>query len=62
MGDDAFEVDHDYLLIGRTYEEYEAMFTLDEPNGPVIDCASGVGSFVVEARERGIPAVGADVA
>lgn len=62
MSDDAFEVDDEYLLIGRTYEEYEAMFALDEPDGPVLDCASGVGSFVVEAREQGLTAVGADVA
>lgn len=58
--DDAFEVDDEYLLIGRTYEEYAAMFGVDELSGRVLDCGSGVSSFVVEARERGIDAIGVD--
>lgn len=62
MSDEAFEVEEEFLLIGRSYEEYAAMFDLDTPDGPVLDCGSGVGSFVAEARERGIAAVGADVA
>ncbi|MFC7177645.1 class I SAM-dependent methyltransferase [Halosegnis marinus] len=62
MTDDAFEVEEEFLLIGRTYAEYAAMFGLDSPAGPVLDCGSGVGSFVAEARECGVAAVGADPA
>lgn len=60
MSDGAFEVESDYLLIGRTAAEYRAMFGLDDLRGPVLDCGSGVGSFVAEARERDIDAVGVD--
>lgn len=62
MSDDAFEVESDYLLIGRTAAEYRAMFGLDDLRGPVLDCGSGVGSFVAETRERGVEAVGVDPA
>jgi len=60
---DRFEVDEAFRTIGRTFEEYAAMFDL-EPGAPsdrrVLDCPSGVGSFVGTARERGVPVVGAD--
>ncbi|ELY63892.1 hypothetical protein [Natrinema versiforme] len=59
----AFEVT-DCAVIGRTFEEYAAMFDLEptELEGRrVLDCPSGVASFVATATERGIDAVGADV-
>ncbi|QCS42579.1 hypothetical protein [Natrinema versiforme] len=58
-----FEVT-DCAVIGRTFEEYVAMFDLEptELEGRrVLDCPSGVASFVATATERGIDAVGADV-
>jgi hypothetical protein len=59
---DKFEVE-EYAIIGRTFTEYVRMFDLDPASldGPVLDCPSGVGSFVAEANKRGIPSVGADV-
>lgn len=59
-----FEVDDDFLTIGRTFAEYAAMFDLDADRlagRRVLDCPSGVGSFVATARERGVSAVGADI-
>lgn len=59
-----FEVT-DCALIGRTFEEYAAMFDLeptDLEGRRVLDCPSGVASFVATATDRGIDAVGADVA
>ena len=58
-----FEVT-DCAIIGRTFEEYTAMFDLeptDLEDRRVLDCPSGVASFVAEATDRGIDAVGADV-
>ncbi|MEY7849857.1 class I SAM-dependent methyltransferase [Natrarchaeobius sp. A-rgal3] len=58
-----FEVT-DCAIIGRTYEEYLAMFGLEpaELEGRrVLDCPSGVASFVATATDRGVDAVGADV-
>lgn len=60
---DKFEVDN-CAIIGRTFMEYVSMFDLDPmilEDRSVLDCPSGVGSFVATANERGIPAVGADV-
>lgn len=63
---DVFEVDGGFLTIGRTYEEYRAMFDLGGHTGSalagrVLDCPAGVGSFVAGARERGRDAVGVDL-
>ncbi|RKD95102.1 hypothetical protein [Halopiger aswanensis] len=58
-----FEVT-DCAVIGRTFEEYLAMFDLEpaELEGRrVLDCPSGVASFVATATDRGVDAVGADV-
>jgi len=47
----------------RSYEEYEAMFALQElelRGKDVLDVAAGASSFGVEARLRGIRAVGVD--
>jgi hypothetical protein len=59
-----FEVDDDFAVIGRTFEEYRHFFALDPSDlvgERVLDCPGGVGSFVAEARDRGVRAVGADV-
>lgn len=61
---DRFEVTDDFLTIGRTFAEYRAMFDLGAEalaGRRVLDCPSGVGSFVATARGRGVPVVGADV-
>lgn len=61
--EETFEVDG-FALIGRTFTEYAHMFDLDPAvltGRSVLDCPSGVGGFVPAARERGIPATGADV-
>lgn len=59
-----FEVDG-FALIGRTFEEYVHMFDLDPAalaGHSVLDCPSGVGSFVRTANDRGIDAMGVDIA
>lgn len=59
-----FEVD-EFALIGRTFEEYVHMFDLDPAalaGQTVLDCPSGVCSFVRTANERRIDAMGVDVA
>lgn len=58
-----FEVEG-FALIGRTFEEYVRMFDLDPSDlvgRSVLDCPSGVGSFVRTANERGIDTTGVDV-
>jgi len=58
-----YEID-DFAFIGRTFEEYRRMFDFgtDRWSGQrVLDCPAGPCSFVAEAREHGIEAVGADV-
>ncbi|WP_126661119.1 hypothetical protein [Haloterrigena salifodinae] len=58
-----FEVT-DCAVIGRTFEEYAAMFDLEPAaleGRRVLDCPSGVASFVATATDRGIDVVGADV-
>jgi len=47
----------------RSFEEYCAMFQLDESNwklGPVLDVAGGASSFTAQLNERGVPAFAAD--
>lgn len=59
---DAFEV-RDVAIIGRTFEEYLAMFDLescDLEGERILDCPSGVGSFVARAADHGVSVVGAD--
>jgi hypothetical protein len=51
-------------FIGRTYEEYAAMFGLDEDAlslGPVLDCPAGAASFSAEARQKGISVTACDL-
>lgn len=56
---DRFEVDRDFLFLGRTFEEYLDLFELDVGDltrGRVLDCPGGPSSFAAVAA-----AVGADV-
>lgn len=60
---DSYEIG-DYAFIGRTLAEYRRMFDLDPDSlagGRVLDCPSGACSFVAEASEWSVDAVGADV-
>lgn len=54
----------DFLVTGRTFEEYVAFFDLDieAMHGlKVLDCPSGVSGFVSAANRRGISAQGCDL-
>ncbi len=54
----------DFLITGRTFDEYAAFFSLDiqELKGKkILDCPSGVSGFVAEAVRRGIDAHGCDI-
>lgn len=47
----------------RSFQEYEAMFRLEEANlsrGPVLDVAGGASSFTAQLAARGIAAAAAD--
>lgn len=55
---------YDFLITGRTFEEYVAFFDLDVTsmkNMKVLDCPSGASSFIAEAKKRGISAQGCDI-
>jgi len=54
----------DFLITGRTFEEYTAFFDLDAAsmeNMRVLDCPIGASSFVAEAKYSGIVAQGCDI-
>lgn len=54
----------DFLITGRTFEEYAAFFDLraEELIGKkVLDCPGGASSFVAELRENGIDAHACDL-
>lgn len=54
----------DFLVTGRTFDEYVAFFGLDTETlkgQKVLDCPSGVSGFVSEAVRRGIDAHGCDI-
>lgn len=55
---ETFEVDREFLFVGRTFEEYLALFGLDRTDleGPILDCPGGPSSFTAVAS-----ALGADV-
>jgi len=58
-----FEVEEDFLTIGRTFAEYRGMLDLD-PAGlagrSVLDCGGGAGSFTATAAAFGADAVAVD--
>ena len=54
----------DFLITGRTFDEYAAFFGLDTEalkGKKILDCPSGVSGFVAEALRRGIDAHGCDI-
>jgi len=54
----------DFLITGRTYEEYAAFFDLDADDlreKKVLDCPAGASSFVIEARKKAVEAHACDV-
>jgi SAM-dependent methyltransferase len=54
----------DFLMTGRTFEEYVAFFDLDATsmkNMRVLDCPSGASSFIAEAKSKAIVAQGCDI-
>ena len=54
----------DFLITGRTFDEYVAFFDLDIEgleNKKVLDCPSGVSSFIATANSKGIEAQGCDL-
>lgn len=59
----SFELDR-IAFIGRTYEEYLRMFSLDEAllrRGKILDCPGGASSFAAEARGKGIHVTACDI-
>lgn len=54
----------DFLITGRTFDEYAAFFNLDAAsmkNQNILDCPSGASSFVAEAKAKKIVAYGCDI-
>lgn len=54
----------DFLITGRTFEEYAAFFDLDAASMhtmKVLDCPSGASSFIATAKKLGIVAKGCDI-
>jgi len=45
----------DFVLVGRTFDEYYKMFNISNinKNAKILDVASGVSSFCAEARVLG---------
>jgi len=63
MSGDKFEVEDDFLTIGRTFTEYRRMFDLDAAElvgRSVLDCGAGVGSFAATAAELGADVTAVD--
>lgn len=62
-GRDAFEVEDDFLLVGRTFAEYLAMFGLsaaDLVGRRVLDCGGGAGAFAAVAATLADAALAVD--
>jgi hypothetical protein len=62
MSDQQYEIE-EFACIGRTLAEYRRMFDLDLDawaGRRVLDCPAGACSFVAEAGEHGVKAVGVD--
>lgn len=63
MTDGGFEVEEEFLTIGRTFAEYRRMLGLDPgtlPGRSVLDCGGGAGSFTATAAALGADAVAVD--
>ncbi|EMA23371.1 hypothetical protein [Haloarcula argentinensis] len=60
--DKKYEID-DFAFLGRTFTEYQQIFDFDPANWAgkrVLDCPAGPCSFVAEAHNHGIEAIGVD--
>jgi hypothetical protein len=60
-----FEVDREFLFVGRTFEEYRRMFGLDPAalaGQRLLDCPGGPSSFTAVARSLGAETVAVDTA
>ncbi|QLH77353.1 class I SAM-dependent methyltransferase [Halosimplex rubrum] len=63
MEDAEFEVEADFLTIGRTFAEYRRMFDLgadDIAGRELLDCGGGAGAFTATAAELADSAVAVD--
>ncbi|ELZ20290.1 hypothetical protein C475_20992 [Halosimplex carlsbadense 2-9-1] len=63
MSCEMFEVEADFLTIGRTFAEYRRMFDLrveDIAGREVLDCGGGAGAFTATAAELADGAVAVD--
>ncbi|QLH81890.1 class I SAM-dependent methyltransferase [Halosimplex pelagicum] len=63
MSNEEFEVEADFLTIGRTFAEYRRMFDLvadDIAGRAVLDCGGGAGAFTATAAELADSAVAVD--
>lgn len=62
---DRFEVDREFLFLGRTFEEYLDLFELERSDlaaGPVLDCPGGPSSFTAVASALGTSVTAVDPA
>ncbi|WP_226012268.1 class I SAM-dependent methyltransferase [Halomicrobium salinisoli] len=60
---DRFEVDREFLFLGRTFEEYLDLFELtvdDVTDGPILDCPGGPSSFTALASALGTETTAVD--
>ncbi|WP_123538340.1 class I SAM-dependent methyltransferase [Halosimplex salinum] len=63
MAGEKFEVEADFLTIGRTFAEYRRMFDLtaeDLAGRALLDCGGGAGAFTATAAELADSAVAVD--
>ena len=63
MGKMKYEVDDDFLTIGRTFAEYRRMFDLtvaDLTGATLLDCGGGAGAFTATAAELAAEAIAVD--
>ncbi len=62
-GGQKFEVDREFLFLGRTFEEYLDLFELERADlrrGPVLDCPGGPSSFTAVTSALGTSATAVD--
>mgnify|MGYP000398042279 FL=1 len=63
MTQTTFEVDREFLFIGRTFEEYLSLFGLDRTDltdRPILDCPGGPSSFTAVASALGTEVMAVD--
>lgn len=62
MASEKYEI-NEFACIGRTFSEYQQMFDFDPATWSgqrILDCPAGPCSFVAEAHDHGIEAIGVD--